>query len=573
MKTAPFDDIYFSAEDGLAETRHVFLEGNNLPEAWKNRADFTICETGFGTGLNFLAAWMLFEKSSRPGQRLHYISFEKHPLAWDDISRMLTRWKPEFGGRMDRLRELYPLRVPGFHRLMLAENVFLTLVFDDVNDAMPGLVAPGGVDAWFLDGFAPAKNPDMWSEKLFAEMARLSRSGATFATFTVAGAVRRGLETAGFAVEKKKGFGRKKEMLGGSFSGKGISADKKSFKKIAVLGGGLAGTAASFVLKRHGFQPVLFEKAESLATAGSGNNLGLFNPRLSAHRTAEADFYMTAFAQTVRTLGELQHNFDIQLDPCGSLHLIMDEDRRKRFSAMVENWGWHKSHMHLLDKAAASQRAGVTLGANALCLPDSGTVNPAGLCRAYTDGVDVRFGAPPAVRDLRAEYDAVVIACGTGVKEIAQVKDIPLHTVRGQITHFIASATTFGLRMNLCFGGYLSPQRRGGHVLGATFQRWSEDCDVKDEDHELNIQRLHDVFPGLEVPQVTGGRAHLRVSSRDRFPVIGMVEEGLYVSAAHGSHGIISSLAGAHLLADFLTGSPRSQSREVETRLSPHRFS
>ena len=189
LRSALFDDIYFSAADGLAETRHTFLAGNDLPAAWDGRPVFTIGETGFGTGLNFLAAWTLFAETARPGQRLHYVSVEKYPLARDDIARALAPWAGLFGGRLGDLLRLYPLRVPGFHRVLFGDGVALTLVFDDVNDALPGLDAPRGVDAWFLDGFAPAKNPDMWTDALFAQMARLSRPGATAASFTAAGTV------------------------------------------------------------------------------------------------------------------------------------------------------------------------------------------------------------------------------------------------------------------------------------------------------------------------------------------------------------------------------------------------
>ena len=258
LRSAQFDDIYFSPENGLEETRHVFLAGNGLPEAWKDRERFVIAETGFGTGLNFLAAWALFEKTAKPGQKLHYISFEKYPLSWEECAQALAPWQVEFGGRLDRLRAQYPLRVPGFHRLMLNEQVTLTLIFDDVNEALPQLEAPGGIDAWFLDGFAPAKNPQMWTEDVFAQMARLSHEDTTAATFTVAGIVRRGLATAGFAVEKKQGFGRKREMLTARFAGQKAAVATPELKRIAVIGGGLAGTAAAFVLKRRGLAPVLF---------------------------------------------------------------------------------------------------------------------------------------------------------------------------------------------------------------------------------------------------------------------------------------------------------------------------
>lgn len=214
-RSKEFDDVYFSADDGLAESEHVFLDGNRLPRGWQERDRYVICETGFGTGLNFLAAWKRFEDTAGPGQKLDFISFEKYPLDAEEIRLHLHPWAEFFEGYLSRMVQLYPALMPGFHRLALNERVSLTLVFDDVNIALPRLETR--VDAWFLDGFKPSSNPDMWSEQVFAHMARLSKPGTRLATFTAAGKVRRGLEAVGFAVEKVPGFGRKRDMTVGIF--------------------------------------------------------------------------------------------------------------------------------------------------------------------------------------------------------------------------------------------------------------------------------------------------------------------------------------------------------------------
>lgn len=264
IRSEEFDDIYFSPEDGVAETRHVFLAGNGLPDRWQGRDDFTIAETGFGTGLNFLCAWDMFEKTTGAGQRLHYISFEKYPLSPADIEKALSGWRELFGDKLTRMLAVYPLRIPGFHRVRLDERVSMTLIFDDVNEALPQLVAPQGVDCWFLDGFAPAKNPDMWHETLFSHMAAYSAEQATAATFTVAGVVKRGLTEAGFAIEKIPGFGRKREMLRARFEGQGVVSNlAPPPRKVAIIGGGLAGTACAYILKQEGIEPVLYEASDA----------------------------------------------------------------------------------------------------------------------------------------------------------------------------------------------------------------------------------------------------------------------------------------------------------------------
>ncbi|MCR9212304.1 MAG: tRNA (5-methylaminomethyl-2-thiouridine)(34)-methyltransferase MnmD [Proteobacteria bacterium] len=213
-----FDDVYFSEEDGLAESAHVFLSGNNLPEEWQDKARFVICEAGFGTGLNVLSAWKLFEETAPPGHYLDIISIEKFPLSRADIASHLTPWKDTLGSYLDDLLNQYPPQIPGFHRLRLSDSVTLTLIFDDINDALPQIQA--NVDAWFLDGFMPSLNPDMWSASLFGQMARLSHPGSRVATYTAAGNVRRALTDAGFKVERVTGYGSKRHMTVGCFEGR-----------------------------------------------------------------------------------------------------------------------------------------------------------------------------------------------------------------------------------------------------------------------------------------------------------------------------------------------------------------
>jgi len=214
-----FDDVYFSVQDGLAETRHVFLDGNNLPDSWLAKKNFNICETGFGTGLNFLAAlklWLDSPEDKRPNN-LHFISFEKYPLSKEYIKEHLYVWG-ELATSLDMLLAKYPSDLERKnHKLDIADGVSLTLIIGDVNEQIPLLKKP--VDCWFLDGFKPSSNPDMWSENVFNNMARLSREGSSFATFTAAGFVRRGLLAQGFDVRKVRGFGRKREMIVGNYSG------------------------------------------------------------------------------------------------------------------------------------------------------------------------------------------------------------------------------------------------------------------------------------------------------------------------------------------------------------------
>lgn len=551
-RSEQFDDVYFSADGGPEETIHVFCDGNNLPTAWQGRERFTIGETGFGTGLNFLLAWELFERTADKGAMLDFVSVEKFPMSADDIRKGLAPWADRLSPYLDKMLEQYPIRVPGVHRMVFDGRIVLTLIFDDANDAFPEI--DGQVDAWFLDGFTPSKNPDMWTDKLFSEMARLSHAETTFATFTAAGFVKRGLRDAGFVVEKKKGFGRKRDMLAGRFEG---TTQRQTFnppKIIPILGAGLAGTACAYVLKQYGFEPVLYDP-NGLASGASGNAVGIINPRFTAFRGADSDFYTSAFALTQQFA-----RMDVEYVRCGSLHLITDEEKEKKLSRTVENWGWHADHMRLVDAKEATEISGIEVGKAGLYLPDSARINPAKLCATYADGIELR---------KETTKDAVIFANGAAVK--ANIDWLPVHTVRGQIVYAKASEQSNKLKTNLAYGGYISAPVDGLHAVGSTFQKWLTHTDVLEEDHKAIMENLTQNVRALGDLEIVGGRAALRTASQDRFPIVGQVD-GKLVTTAHGSHGIGSSLASAHLIADILRGGVRSLGKSTVNALAPQRF-
>ncbi len=597
MKGAPrseqFDDIYFSAEDGLEETAYVFLAGNNLPQAWDGfengsearRESFTIAETGFGTGLNFLTAWKLFEETTSKGQRLDFISVEKYPLTAEEIRGALAPWANFFETRIEQFLDLYPIRIAGFHRIKINSQITLTLIFDDINEALPKLDAC--VDCWFLDGFTPAKNPDMWSDVVFQQMARLSRRGTTFSTFTAAGDVRRGLEATGFSVEKKKGFGHKRDMIAGAYQGENKSVGKnrgrvsgKALKygsKIAIIGGGLAGTSCAYVLKQYGYEPVIYEQGDVLPGGASGNLIGLYNPRFSKLRDDLSDFFAPAYAHFIRFAK--QAGDEIEYTPCGTLHLMGDEKKEERLKSMARHWMWHEDHVQLLNAAQASKIAGIEIDDGALYLPDAGSVCPKKLCAYYARGVEIHLNAK--IEDLlNIDADGVVLATGSGVQNFEGLTWLPVEDVRGQVTLLEETSKSHKLKCNLCYGGYLSPSHeidgKAIHVAGSTFEKWVTHMDVTQKNHNDNIRRLKENIDGLAEEDfvVSAGGVGMRAATNDRFPVAGAVPNhaNVYVSAAYGSHGIIGSFTSAHVIADMMRGGALSLPEGAVRALSPYRF-
>ncbi|MCB9983534.1 MAG: FAD-dependent 5-carboxymethylaminomethyl-2-thiouridine(34) oxidoreductase MnmC [Rhodospirillales bacterium] len=339
--------------------------------------------------------------------------------------------------------------------------------------------------------------------------------------------------------------------------------------KIAILGGGIAGCALAFVLKNAGVTPVVYEASDALASGASGNPYGLYNPRFTAERNPQSDFYISAYAMALRTFAAFS---DIGWRPSGALHLINDEKKERRFSQTIENWGWDEAHMRLVGVKEASEIAGVPLGYGALHLPQSGSVCLKKLAAAYMDGVDYHLNAP--VEDYEAlEADAVILACGP--EALKFFPDMPLGKVRGQITQVASTEQSEKLRCHLCYGGYMMPADAGVHVLGSTFQRWLDHSQVLEQDDAENLQKLAVNVPGLEKGlTVVDHRAAVRVTSRDHFPMVGRLpgKDNIYVSTAHGSHGIVSSIMAAHLLADMILDRPACLGADTIAALSPARF-
>lgn len=292
-------DVYFSAEDGLAETRSVFLQGCHLEALFQQAAVPVIAELGFGTGLNFLATWDLFRRITPETARLHFVSIEGFPLRREDAARALSHW-PELKSLADELLSAWPGCRVGPHRRHFDNGrVTLTVFHDGIEAALPQMELIA--DAWFLDGFSPALNPDMWTQEVFGEMARMSRPGARVATFTVAGAVRRGLQTAGFSVSKEPGFGRKRERLEAVYEGQLRQEPASLYPRarlkdgpLVILGGGIAAASLVEASRRRGLAPVVVAQG-GWAKGASGAPRGLLTPRLEAADRPHVRALLSAF--------------------------------------------------------------------------------------------------------------------------------------------------------------------------------------------------------------------------------------------------------------------------------------
>ncbi|HIF9067084.1 TPA: bifunctional tRNA (5-methylaminomethyl-2-thiouridine)(34)-methyltransferase MnmD/FAD-dependent 5-carboxymethylaminomethyl-2-thiouridine(34) oxidoreductase MnmC [Photobacterium damselae] len=344
-----FDDVYFSNANGLEETRYVFLQQNGLPDRWNDfsRRRFVVAETGFGTGLNFLALWQQFKafRAENPDatvKELHFISFEKFPVTLDDLKKAHLSW-PELSDLAQQLHAHYPPAVADCHRIILEDGLItLDLWFGDIQDCMPQVWTgdEGIVDAWFLDGFAPSKNLAMWNLDVYKGMRNLARSGCTLATFTAAGFVRRELIEAGFEMKKAKGFGHKREMLTGTIGERSAPSNTKpwyhisaraendtaqTLNDIAIIGGGVASAATALSLVRRGQTVTLYCKDEKPAQGASGNKQGAVYPLLNGNHNALSRFFAPAFVFARQFVEQAAQNSQFDHDWCGVVQLAFGE--------------------------------------------------------------------------------------------------------------------------------------------------------------------------------------------------------------------------------------------------------
>lgn len=588
-----YGDTYWSLDGGLDETRHVFLSGNDLPARWQARERFTILETGFGTGLNFLCAWRNFRETAPAGTRLHYLSVDKHPFRCEDLERLYAHW-PELAPLGAALLERYPPLIQGFHRLHLdGGRVTLTLLWGEAAEMLAQVEAR--VDAFFLDGFAPSRNPDMWSDALFAQLARLAAPGATIATYSAAGKVSRGMTAAGFAVGKKAGFGRKREMLCGRFAGTALAEAGRN-RRTLVIGGGIAGTLVAERLAARGWSIDLIERRDGLARETSGNPAGVLQPVPSADGNRLSRLTLAGFHYALRQLRGLSSDPQLIWQQCGVLRLARDEKQIERQRRIADSGLLPPEVLRWVDVDEASALAGWRVPAPGWWFPQGGWVHPPSLCdaalRAAGDAVrlhtqrevaellrtDSGWQAVDAAGKVIAEAPVAILANGHLARCFKVSESLPLRPVRGQIT-CIPAEPGRTIKAVVSREGYVTPATSFGvHVVGATYEEGSTDELTREEDHRANLARLKHLLPDfaqtVDVARV-GGRAGIRTVGPDRLPLVGAIPEAadLYGLLGLGSRGLVYAPLCAELLVSEIEEDSRPIERDLVAALDPGRTS
>lgn len=594
-----FDDVYFSNDGGMAETDYVFLQHNGLPERWQthDKPAFHIIETGFGTGANFLLSWLRFRQYRQHSptarcQRLYFSSFEKFPLSHADLTRALAV-HTELNEQCQLLLQAYPLRVGGCHRLSFDNGtVLLDLWFGDVNNLLPQLNAP--TDAIYLDGFAPSKNPDMWQDNLFNNLARLSYAGTTVSTFTAAGLVKRGLQDAGFRVKKVKGFGRKREMLTAVMA-KEITPSAPVNNNVTIVGGGIASLCTALALTQRGISVHLICEDEDVAAQASQNRQGAVYPNLHANLTDDSQLHVQAFLYARNFYQRWrQQGLDFAMDWCGVLHLASNEQLQQRQQKLLSKALWPRSLVQAVDTTMASAIAGLELRHNGIFYPLAGWLNPQQFCRQALLYLQQQtsFRVTLACQITHIERhnsiwllhsnsgidtaEQLVLACGSKLDMFSQSAMLPLNKIRGQVSH-VHNAAMAPLKTVLCHKGYITPQWQGLHCVGATFDRSATEAFVSDADDNENLQLVQQQ---LQNPQwftssvVTSAAAAFRATLPDHLPLVGRAAntDNLYLIGGLAARGIMLSPLLAEVLACQICSEPQPLSVQLCQRLIPNRF-
>jgi tRNA 5-methylaminomethyl-2-thiouridine biosynthesis bifunctional protein len=565
-----FNDSYFSRDNGLEESRTVFLQGCGLPDAWRGRSCFVIGELGFGTGLNVLATWDLWRKSRPHGAILHIITVEGYLLAPRDAQATHQMW-PELKDLSDQLIAKWPTRAFGAQRVWFpADGICMTFLIGPCEDVLKRMAFRA--DCWFLDGFSPARNPDMWSSGVFAQIARLSAPCARLGTYSVAGAVRAGLTEAGFEVWKAPGFGAKRERLEGRFIGTASQQPTRPQSAI-IIGGGIAGAAACAALQVRGLKVEIFDADPCGATKASANPVALVMPRLDRGDTGEARFFRASYLMALAAYQALENGFD----RTGVIEVASDVGSQERLNNLANDPPLPSQHIEASDDVSLTHIQGGLAYPDLILahLTQGTTRHPVAVAQLVcSDGV---WSAFDQAGNSFATADICIIANGPAAGEFSDTK-LYMRGRAGQLSW----ANVAGSIPDTPFsGGAYGAPFANRLVFGATYrdaELGAAPPPVNMAAHIQNRDGLALIKPDLAANidlASTSGRSSIRAATPDQLPIAGRLEgesAGKYVLCGLGSRGYTTAFLCAEIIASLACGEPCPVEANIAVALSPNRF-
>ena len=630
-----FNDIYYSPEDGISESEHVFIEGSHLIKriaALNPGETLTLVELGIGTGLNCLLTAQAWLQHRPPGARLRYIAIDAFPIRQPMLETINARWT-SLSALAETLIKRWPAPLPGCHRRTEVFQAFsIDFWWEDAARALGDLASHGRrwVDIWYLDGFSPKTNAAMWSDAVFEAMQQLSRDDSVIASFTASGDIRRRLEKAGFSITKRPGFGRKRECITGQL--RELAPNKPrttpwdiaipvtpSPQQIAIVGAGIAGAQVARQLAERGCRVRIFDAAR-VATGASCQSQGITYTRVSHKFGKLPDFAGLSFLHAVDTYqqlieqGELEADKQLQLN--GYLQLVKGNEQQTNLESVLSD---PQGHATLLSSADASAKAGVEIDRSAVFFPTGGWLDLPELCQTLLKHKNITVIENTGALTLKtsightwllvdsegrviARESQVVLATAHDTDKQVDLDWLPLQPIRGQTSLIDSSDKTNAIAIPICHEGYIAPARDGRHCIGASYHPNNESQDISEADHIHNTDQLQAALGHLfdeSGLSVAGGSAAIRCATADYLPIVGFapIQEqfretfaplaqdrkklvdadapahpGLWLCCGFGSRGLSATPIAASLLVSQMFGEPPPLPRYLEQAVSPARF-
>lgn len=633
-----FDDIYYSSDEGEnipgeSEFSHVFFRHNGLPERWQWRDDFVIAELGFGSGLNCVLTireWLKHCAECDQKKTLHYIAIEKYPLPAETIAQLISRY-PDLKPFCDALLDDYPPAIETTHSRSLFDNqVVIHFKFMDASAALDGRGL--NVDAWYLDGFSPAKNPDMWSQELFENIAINSRDGASCSTYTAAGFVRRNLRHAGFVVDRVSGYGKKRDMIVARLPAE-RSANRRtplfkyknkpwfepppeqavSIKDATIIGAGIAGLSLAYALVQRGLTVTVVDDSSNKQKQASSNPAPIVYPRLSINNDVDTEFFTAAYCHALYVFRSLQKKSQQRFWFDEGLLQLMD---KKRITQIINKFQLNSDFISIVERPDSDVFCCREEGQVVVEYKSAGVVLPAVLC----DVIKNECGSKLAIIEaeitnvthdgekwqcfheakLIKESEVLIVANGSRINNLGLPLVLPVEIIRGQVVELDETTESRQIKKTLNAEVHITPAINGKHYLGATYAKGCDRLEICQTDNRKLLDSLDDIYPGIfKKSDHCDSWVGFRTVSKDRVPIVGAVPDekffnneysdichgstkknyppasyltGLYVSAAHGSRGFTSCFISAEIIASQLACEPSPVSRRVRDYLSSSRF-
>lgn len=597
LMSPQYDDVYNAPSDAYGQTQTVFLQGNELPQRWRGRAAFTVCETGFGLGTNFLALWQAWRADPARSARLHMVSIEGHPFDRETLLALRDTHVPEpLRTLADALYAQWPARLPGLHRLEFEGGaVTLTLAFGTAARIAPQLRAR--VDAYFFDGFVPRHNPEMWEPALLRRLARLAAPDATFATWCVAGPVRAALREAGFEVERREGAAGKWNIAVGrrapwTARHRPVAPPPAApHATLLVVGAGLAGAGVAHALARRGRAVTVLAPA---APAHRDHLAAALTPVIARDDNPRARLARAGSLAARRCWAHLP---DSIVRRCGTLQLERD-DAQPLLAQALQSLQFPESWARAVTAAEAGALAGLPLARGGVWFADGMLVRPQALIDALLDhplitrregevarvaGRGAGWAAEDAAGATLAHADHVILANASAAHGVLArsglLAPLPrlaqMHALAGEVTQLPADALAGGPRCVVAGEGYLLPQVEGWCVAGGTYVHGATSSQVSAAGQLTNIGKAGGLLAAP--PDLAGmagalpGWAGWRAVLPGRLPAVGPLAhaEGMWLATGYASRGLSWSALMGEVIAAALEGEPAPLEADLLAGIAP----